>query len=87
LAKKPENIRILGEKRKISGFYIRILFCGKVISRKNPKFEHVNQSIYTDRERMPRISAGNPIHKSYERNPGKILPVKGKITGWEHVHP
>ncbi len=40
-----------------------------------------------DCERMPRISAGNPIHKSYERNPGKILSGKGKITGWEHVHP
>jgi hypothetical protein len=51
-----------GKNRKIFGFYIRILICGKGISRKNPKFEHVNQSIYTDHERMPRISTGKPIH-------------------------
>ncbi len=76
--KKPENILNFDEKngknpdwgknRKISGFYIKIIICGKGISRENPKFEHVNQSIYTDHERMPRISTGKPIHYSHKSN-------------------
>ena len=59
----------------------------KGIYGKNPKFKNVSQSVSTDHERMPRISICKPIHESHERNPGKILPCGGKITGWEHVHP
>jgi hypothetical protein len=62
LAKKPENIRILEKKKENIRILHKNSYLRKGYIQENPKFEHINQSIYTDHERMPRISTGKPIH-------------------------
>ncbi len=51
----------MGQKTGIyPDFNMRMLPAEREYPRKT-KFEHVDQSIYTDCKRMPRISTGKPI--------------------------
>ena len=55
------NILIMGQKTGIyPDFNMRMLPAEREYPRKT-KFVHVDQSIYTDCKRMPRISTGKPI--------------------------